>query len=132
MSYRFFLWLMRILALVSFGTLLTVMMFSSPYLNNQSFQELALFNVVIFEVSLFLGLWACFSLLLFWLRTLKKKDPRRKELNSLVGVSIRQGFLLALIFLILLIMQSFGVLFWWDGLLAVGIVLLIELYFLAR
>jgi hypothetical protein len=132
MSYRFFLWLMRILALVSFGALLTVMMFSSPYLNNQSFQELALFNVIIFEVSLFLGLWASLSLFLFWLRTLKIKDPRTKELNTSVGVSIRQGFLLALIFLILLIMQSFGILVWWDGLLAVGVILLIELYFLAR
>jgi hypothetical protein len=108
------------------------MIFSSPYLNNQSFQELALFNVIIFEISLFLGLWASFSLLLFWLRTLKIKDLRRKEMDSLVGVSIRQSFLLTLIFLILLIMQSFGILFWWDGLLAVGIVLLMELYFLAR
>jgi hypothetical protein len=93
---------------------------------------LALFNVIIFEASLFFGLWASFSLLLFWLRTLKIKDPRRKEMNSLVGVSIRQGFLLALIFLVLLIMQSFGILVWWDGLLAVGAILLVELYFLAR
>jgi hypothetical protein len=112
--------------------LLTVMIFSSPYLNNNSFQALALFNVIIFEASLFFGLWASFSLLLFWLRTLKIKDPRRKEMNSLVGVSIRQGFLLALIFLVLLIMQSFGILVWWDGLLAVGAILLVELYFLAR
>jgi hypothetical protein len=123
---------MRILALVSLGMLLTVMIFSSPYLNNNSFQALALFNVIIFEASLFFGLWASFSLLLFWLRTLKIKDPRRKEMNSLVGVSIRQGFLLALIFLVLLIMQSFGILVWWDGLLAVGAILLVELYFLAR
>jgi hypothetical protein len=117
---------------MSLGALLAVMIFSSPYLSNQSFQELALLNVVVFETSLFLGLWACFSLLLFWLRTLRIKDPRRNEMNSLVGVSIRQGFLLALIFLVLLVMQSFGILVWWDGLLVVGAILVIELYFLVR
>lgn len=132
MSYRFFLWVMRVLALVSFGALLTVLIFSSPYINNQFFDELALFNIIIFETSLFFGLWSSFSLLLFWMRTLKLKDARRKELNSLVGVSVRQGFLLALLFLILLIMQSFDILVWWDGLLVVGALILVELYFLAR
>lgn len=132
MSYRFFLWIMRILALVSFGAVLVIMFFSSPYLDSQYFQEIALANVIIFEISLFFGLLASFSLLLFWMRTLKLKDPRKKELNSLVGVSVRQGFLLALMFLVLLIMQSFDILVWWDGLLVVGAILMVELYFLAR
>jgi len=132
MSYRFFLWAMRILVAVSFVALLVFIIFLSPYSNTDSSWELILSNVIIFESSLFFGLFASFSLLLFWLRTSKLKNPRKKELDCFVGVSIRQGFLLALVFLFLLIMQSFDILVWWDGLLVVGAVILIELYFLAR
>jgi hypothetical protein len=130
MSYRFFLWAMRVLIGVSFLALMVFVVFLSPYDNSN--QNIILANVIIFETSLFMGLFAGFSLLLFWLRTFKLKNPRKKELDAFVGASVRQGFLLALIFLFLLIMQSFDILVWWDGLLVVGAVILVELYFLAR
>lgn len=132
MSYRFFLWGMRILVVVSFSLMLLTLIYLSPYTGFNSFRQSISINIMIFETSLFFALLAGFSLLLFWIRTLKSKNLRRKELNIFARVSIRQGFLLALAVLILLIMQSFQILVWWDGLLAVGAIIMAELYFLAR
>lgn len=132
MTYNFFIWGMRILTLVSAGLMLTALIFLPPYTSPNLFQEVLLFNVVIFEISLFFFLFGIFSLLLFRVRKIKLENPRKKELDLLVGVSTRQGFLLALVFLILLIMQSFRILFWWDGLLVVGAIILVELYFLIK
>ena len=132
MSYRFFLWGMRTLAIVSFLLLLTTLIYLSPYNDPYSFRQSVSINILIFEISLFFALFAGFSLLLFWIRTLKLTDLRSREINSFTGVSSRQGFLLALAVLILLIMQSFEILVWWDGLLAIGAIIMAELYFLAR
>ena len=132
MSYRFFLWGMRILAVVSFSLMLLALIFLSPYSDPYSFRQSISTNILIFEISLFFSLLAGFSLLLFWIRTLKLTNLRGKELSVFAGVSFRQGFLLALAVLILLIMQSFQILIWWDGLLAIGAVIMAELYFLAR
>jgi len=132
MSYRFFLWGMRTLAIVSFLLLLTTLIYLSPYNDPYSFRQSVSINILIFEISLFFALFAGFSLLLFWIRTLKLTDLRSREINSFTGVSSRQGFLLALAVLILLIMQSFEILVWWDALLAIGAIIMAELYFLAR
>lgn len=132
MSHNFFLWGMRILAVVSFILMLISLIFLSPYSDPYNFRQSISINVFIFEFSLFFALFSGFSLLLFWIRTLRLKDLRRKELDVISGVSSRQGFLLALAVLILLIMQSFQVLVWWDGLLAIGAIIMAELYFLAR
>jgi hypothetical protein len=132
MSHRFFLWGMRALAVVSFLLMLTALVYLSPYSDPYSFRQSVSINILVFEVSLFFALSAGFSLLLFWIRTLKLDDLRNKELDSFAGVSFRQGFLLGLAVLILLIMQSFQILIWWDGLLAIGAIIMAELYFLAR
>ncbi|MCK5080856.1 MAG: hypothetical protein KAQ63_01720 [Candidatus Moranbacteria bacterium] len=132
MSHSFFLWGMRILAVISFSLMLLTLIYLSPYSDPNSFRQSVSINIMIFETSLFFALFAGFSLLLFWIRTLKSKNLRRQELNIFAGVSIRQGFLLALTVLILLIMQSFQILVWWDGLLAVGAIIMAELYFLAK
>jgi len=132
MSHRFFLWGMRALVAVSLLSLLITLIWLSPYVNPYEFNQSVSINILIFEISLFFALFGSFSLLLFWIRTLKLEDLRNRELDSFAGVSSRQGFLLALAVLVLLIMQSFEVLIWWDGLLAIGAVIMAELYFLAR
>ncbi len=132
MSYRFFLWGMRVLVVVSFLLMLATLIYLSPYSKSYSSQQTVSINIFIFETSLFFTLLAGFSLLLFRIRTLKLTNLKSKELDSFAGVSFRQGFLLALAVLILLIMQSFEILVWWDGLLAMGAIIMAELYFLAR
>ncbi len=49
-----------------------------------------------------------------------------------VGLSFRQGVLLSMLCVGLLILQGLRMLVWWDGLLLVGGVFLIEFYFLSR
>lgn len=132
MSHHFFLWGMRILAVVSFLLMVITLIYLSPYSEPYSFQDPVSINIFIFEVSLFFTLLAVFSLFLFRIRKMRLSDLREKELSALTGISFRQGFLLALAVLVLLVMQSFGVLIWWDGLLAMGAIIMIELYFLAK
>ena len=132
MSHRFFLWGMRILVVISFFLILLTLVFLSPYSDFNFYCQPVLVNILIFEISLFLFLLAGFSLFLFWSRTVKSKNLKSKELDFLAEVSFRQGFFLALAVLILLIMQSFQVLIWWDGLLVIGAIIMAELYFLAR
>jgi len=70
-----------------------------------------------------------FSLFLFKLKGSSGKDD---EIKTNVRVSFRQGFFLSVMVLILLLLQSFRVLVWWDGLLVVGAVLMAESYCLVR
>jgi hypothetical protein len=49
-----------------------------------------------------------------------------------IGLSLRQGFLLAILTLGILILQGMRVLVWWDGLLLVAGIFLMELYFLSK
>jgi hypothetical protein len=134
MPYQYFLWGMRISGLLALIALGWAIFFISPYQNqNQNQESVLALNVAFFEVCLFLAFFAGFSLFLFWLRRWgKKEDLRKNELNSLAGVSLRQGLFLSVLVMALLVMQSFNVLTWWDGLLAMGAILLLEFYFLAR
>ena len=131
MSYKYFLWGMRVLAIVSFAGVLAAVYLLSPY-REQNTEKMIISNVVLLEAGLFLALFAGFSLFLFWVRRWGKQDLRNRELNCLAGVSARQGLLLSFLTIALLVMQSFRILTWWDGLLAVGAVMLVELYFLSR
>lgn len=127
MSAKSFVWSMRLLFL--FGLVMTtlIVLFFSPY-QNQS-EEINLWSVVAFHFFLLLGLSGIFSNFMFWLR---RKNYEKELLCAHLGVSFRQGLLLGLVVVIMLILQSFQVLVWWDALLTVAAVLMVELYFLAR
>ncbi|MDZ7612218.1 MAG: hypothetical protein U5L10_05640 [Candidatus Moranbacteria bacterium] len=131
MSYKYFLWGMRLLALFSFAGLLLAVYFLSPY-QQQNTEKVIVSNVALLEASLFLALFSGFSLFLFWVRRWGSQDLRKKDLHILAGISLRQGFLLSVLTTALLVMQSFRILTWWDGLLVVGAVMMLELYFLAK
>jgi len=55
-----------------------------------------------------------------------------QQLLGHLGVSFRQGVFLAILAEILLILQSYRILTWWDALLVVVGMFLVELYFLAK
>jgi hypothetical protein len=84
---------------------------------------------MLFFGSLFFALSGFFNLLLLWLR---KNQVDAENAFSSVGLSFRQGILLALFAVGLLILQSFRILIWWDGLLLLAGIFLIELYFVSR
>ena len=128
MTTKVFLWGMRVVTLLATAAVVLLVLYTSPY-RNQDLQDKIFINIVFLHVSLFLALSGIFSLVLFWLR---RKASGNEVLSAHLGVSFRQGLLLSLCVNALLMLQSMRVLTWWDGLLAAGAVLMVELYFLAR
>ena len=131
MSYRLSLWGLRIIALSALVSLTFLVIFTTPY-QNQNLETQEFLNIILSQVGLFIFLSSVFSIFLFWIRRRRRDEQRTGSLRILLNVSVRQGILLALGVTILLILQSLRILTWWDGLLAIGAVFIIELYFLTR
>lgn len=119
---RSYVWGMRLITLFSFSILGLIVYYLDP-------EKTGLFGLILFYLTLFFAFSGFFNLVLIWAR---KKALDGETAFSNVGLSFRQGILLALILVIILILQGLRMLFWWDGLLAVAGVFLIELYFLSR
>jgi len=84
---------------------------------------------ILFYLVLFFALSGILNLFLLFLR---KRITNNENAFANVGLSFRQGALLALLAIGLLILQSFRMLVWWDGMLLLAGVFLIELYFLSK
>ena len=83
----------------------------------------------LFYSSLFIALTGTFALLIYYLKALLNKGrPHSVQMN----VAIRQGILISAMIVVALAFQRLKVLTWWDGLLLLFIVLLIEFYFMSR
>lgn len=79
----------------------------------------------LFFLSLLVALTCSFGLAGFYLR----KWVTRNEVGiSYINTSIRQGLLLSLCTIICLAFLLLGVLTWWNGLLVVAIIVLLEFY----
>ncbi len=86
-------------------------------------------SLTLFYASLLVALSGTFALLLYFLRVwANKKEIYSAHLNT----SLRQGVLLSLMVVVGLGFQRLRVLTWWDGLLLLAIVLLVEFYFMSR
>ncbi len=125
-TFRLGMWF---LVTLGFGAAVSIVLFLSPYNNTDSLQE-NIVNIGAFYVSLSLFFTGFFSLILYWIRRKAMADEDVQHIN--IGVSFRQGFLLSGALIFIIILQSFRILIWWDGLLAIGAMMMIELYFLAR
>jgi hypothetical protein len=123
MTLKSYLLGMKIGAVLAFSAWLLILTNFDPI-------ESGMFGKILFYGSLLLSLSAIFILILTWLR--KKATVGEEIAFAYVGASFRQGVLLALLTVILLILQSMRVLVWWDGLLVTAGVFLMELYFLTR
>ncbi len=83
----------------------------------------------LFYISLFFGLLSLFTLLGFGLRQwLSKEEIHERHLS----LSLRQGLLLSGCTVLCLSLLMLGVLRWWNGLLVVGIAVLLEMFFTSR
>lgn len=121
MTLRSYLWGMRLSALLTTFVLALVLMQINP--------ESSVMGKVLFFVATFLFLASWMTLFFTWLR---KKINGEHKVTAYLGMSLRQGILIAILSVTLLLMQSLRVLTWWDSMLAVAGILLIELYFLTR
>jgi hypothetical protein len=121
MTIRTYLWGMRFCSIVALAALVSVIYFVNPTRDEFLSQTL-------FYISFFFSITGIATLFLFWLRRTFSKN---NDVQECVGVSFRQGALVALSVCALLILQSFRLLVWWDGGIVVAGVLLIELWFLS-
>ncbi len=128
MTIQKFAWGMR--SVLFLGILLTIIsiVFLSPYSNPETLQK-SFIEIAFFYLSVFLLFVGMFSCLLFRLR---RKFHTEEFLETHLGVSARQGFLIALTLITILFLQEMRILIWWDCLLVIGAIFIIELYFLTR
>jgi len=99
-----------------------VIMYIDPI--NSGFMGLGLFYT-----TLFLGLLGFFTLISF---SLKRWIANNEVIFSYITSSFRQGFWLSIIIIGILVMQGARILNWWDALLFVGSISLLELYFISE
>jgi len=109
-------------ALVSWATWLVVLYKLSPFTQYQ----LALPS---FYATLFIALATTFSLLFYYLRRAVSKNEIH---NMHLNVSMRQGVLISFMLVVGLGFQRLRILTWWDALLLLAIVLMVEFYFMSR
>ncbi|TAK95621.1 hypothetical protein EPO05_03620 [Patescibacteria group bacterium] len=123
MTLKAYLWGLKFATLLSFVALLSVVWFFDPYREGW-------IGLVLFYLSVLFFFSGIFATMLTAGRRRAAESEEVLFIN--VGMSFRQGVLLALLVVALLLLQSFRVLVWWDGLLVVAGILLAELYFLTR
>lgn len=122
MTFRTYVWGISIITLFSFIALAGVIIYVDPEKSGVAGKAI-FYLVFLFFLSGFL------NLILIWLR---KKMIGRDAIAANLSLSLRQGILLAILAIGILILQGMRVLVWWDGLLLVAGVFLIELYFLSK
>jgi hypothetical protein len=123
MTLKSYLWGMKIGALLSFIAWVLIIFNIDP-------TESAAPGKLLFYGSFFLFLSAFFIIILTWMR---KKTEKGKDFETVyISGNFRQGILIAFLISILLVLQSFRILVWWDGALVVAGIFLVELYFLTR
>lgn len=122
MTVRSYIWAMRLSTLIALVSLGLVIYYVNPSRDGAMGQ-------VLFYVSLFFSLTGLATLFLFWLR---RRFTNNETVFINVGISFRQGIIIAIAVSLLFFLQSFRLLVWWDaGLVIVG-ALLIELWFLSK
>ena len=123
MTIRSYLWGMRISTLLAFFAWMLVIWFVDPRSSGSVGPALFYLATLLFLSSLFVVFFT-------WLR---RKFRGGDEIAFIyLSVSFRQGVLLSVLAVCLLMLQSFRILTWWDGLLTLAGICLVELYFLTR
>ncbi|MFA5872227.1 MAG: hypothetical protein WC858_05955 [Parcubacteria group bacterium] len=122
MTIRVYLWGMRITTLIALGALGLVIYYVDPVRDG-------VLGQVLFYIALFFSLTGVATLFLFWLR---RRFSQNETVYSNVGLSFRQGMIIAFAVAAMFILQSFKLLIWWDGGLVIAAALLVELWFLSK
>lgn len=123
MTLKSYLWGIKISTVVSFAAWALVIKQIDP-------EKTGTVGQLLFFISMLLSFSGLFILFFTWLR--KKSLGDGGNGFSLVGISFRQGILMAILVCLLLFFQQNRILVWWDGALLVAGILLVELYFLVR
>lgn len=122
MTLKAYLWGMRISTILALAAWGLVFYYVDP-------EEAGISGKAFFYSSLFLALTGVFTL---FLSAIRKKADGQEAAFFYLGTNFRQGALAAFLAITLLIFQSFRILTWWDGLLILVGIFMIEMYFLLR
>jgi hypothetical protein len=122
MTLKAYIWTWRLLSLLSLAALILVINYTGP-------DDYGVMGKIVFYAVLGLFLTGFFSLIMLFIR---RKTLGEEAAGKNARLSMRQGMLLGILAVALLVLQSFRMLVWWDGLLVVAGVFLVELYFLSR
>lgn len=122
MTLRSYLWGLRFSTFFIFCAWLGVLFFTDP-------EELGVLAFVLFYVTFFFFVSGVSVLTLTWLWRRMAQDV---VTTAELGVSFRQGLLIGLLVSLILLMQQFQILVWWDAILVTAAILLIELHFLTK
>jgi len=122
MTLKSYIWGMRLITLVSLIALGLVVFYTNPESRDMA-------GKIFFYLTLFFLLSGIFNLVLLLAR---EKMMRDGGIMENISLSFRQGMLLSLMAVGILALQSVRALVWWDALLVVAGVFLIELYFVSR
>jgi hypothetical protein len=123
MTLKSYLWIVRASTLASFAALSLVVLQIDP-------ERAGILGQMLFFTSMLLFFSGISILFFTWIRRAVGKNDEIVLAN--LGVSFRQGILLAILVVILLIFQRYRLLVWWDGSLLVAGIFLVELYFLSK
>jgi len=113
---------MSLITLVCWVAWLVVIFYLSP-------EESSLLVFLLFYVSLFFALLGSFSLIGFFVRVW---FSREQIIFRHLGVSFRQSVWFAILLVGTLILQGSGFLRWWNVLLLILFLVIIEFFFLSR
>jgi hypothetical protein len=122
MTVKTYLWGMRLSTIAALVALGFVINYVDPYRDG-------ILGRALFYISLFFSITGMATLFLFWLR---RRWNSNEVVYQNVGLSFRQGMLVALSVCAMFVLQSFRLLVWWDAGIVVAGVLLIELWFLSK
>lgn len=122
MTLQSYLWGLRIGTIISFAAFCAVIFLTDPLdIGNVAF--------ILFYSTFFLTISGLGVLVLTWLWHKMAKDML--TLGE-IGMAVRQGILIGIFATVIVGMQQMKILLWWDALIVLGIMFLIELYFLTR
>jgi hypothetical protein len=122
MTLKSYIWGMRLVALFSFIALGLVINYVDP-------ERSGIMGKVLFYLIFFFFLSSFFNLVLLWIR---KRALGQEAVALNISLSFRQGALLAIFAIGMMGLQSMRILIWWDGLLLLAAIFIIELYFLNK
>lgn len=122
MTVGSYVWGVRIGTILAVLSWISIVLFVDP-------ERTGIVGQTLFYSSAFLALAGIFILFLTWLRRMRATED---VMLADIGTSFRQGILIALLAITLMLFQQMQILVWWDALLVAAGIFLVELYFLSR
>jgi len=121
-SLTAYIWSLILSTMLALGAWVFVLFNIDPF-------EAGILGQGFFYFSFWLFLMGIMVNILVWLRVRFLGADRAVET---MGLSFRQGFLLALLIVVMIVLNANGYLIWWIGLLVAAGIFLVELFFLSR